>query len=78
MLGAGIFFIGYLLFEMPSNLALRRFGARVWIARIMITWGIVAVAMAFVAGRRPASTSMRFLLGVAEAGFFPGIILYLT
>ena len=75
--GAGIFFIGYLLFEIPSNLALQKFGARVWIARIMISWGIVAMAMALVAG--PTSFYvMRFLLGVAEAGFFPGIILYLT
>jgi MFS transporter, ACS family, tartrate transporter len=75
--GAGIFFVGYILFEIPSNLALQRFGARIWIARIMISWGIVAAAMALVSG----TTSfylMRFLLGVAEAGFFPGIILYLT
>jgi ACS family tartrate transporter-like MFS transporter len=75
--GAGIFFVGYILFEIPSNLALQRFGARIWIARIMISWGIVAASMAFVSG----TTSfylMRFLLGVAEAGFFPGIILYLT
>src|SRR5262245_13353565 len=75
--GAGIFFIGYLLFEIPSNLALQRFGPRVWIARIMVSWGLVAMAMAVVSG--PASFYvMRFLLGVAEAGFFPGIILYLT
>jgi ACS family tartrate transporter-like MFS transporter len=75
--GAGIFFIGYLLFEVPSNLALQHFGARVWIARIMVSWGLVAMAMAVVSG--PASFyAMRFLLGVAEAGFFPGIILYLT
>ena len=75
--GAGIFFIGYLLFEIPSNLALQRFGARIWIARIMISWGIVASAMSFVSG--PTSFYlMRLLLGVAEAGFFPGIILYLT
>ena len=75
--GAGIFFVGYILFEIPSNLALQRFGARIWIARIMISWGIVAACMALVSG----TTSfylMRFLLGVAEAGFFPGIILYLT
>ena len=74
---SGVFFIGYLLLEVPSNLALHRFGARKWIARIMITWGIVATAMAFV----PNGTVLivlRFLLGVAEAGFFPGIILYLT
>jgi len=75
--GAGIFFIGYFLFEVPSNLILERVGARRWIARIMITWGLVSGATAFVTG----STSfivMRFLLGVAEAGFFPGILLYLT
>jgi MFS transporter, ACS family, tartrate transporter len=74
---AGIFFIAYFLFEVPSNFALKRFGARVWIARIMVTWGIISVGMAFVQG----TTSffiMRFLLGVAEAGFFPGMILYLT
>jgi MFS family permease len=76
-LASGVFFIGYLLLEVPSNLALHRFGARRWIARIMISWGIVATAMAFV----PNGTVLivlRFLLGVAEAGFFPGIILYLT
>jgi len=76
-LASGIFFIGYLFLEVPSNLALHRFGARRWIARIMVTWGIVAIAMAFV----PNPTTLvilRFLLGVAEAGFFPGIILYLT
>jgi len=74
---AGVFFIGYLLLEVPSNLMLHRFGARRWIARILVTWGIVATAMAFT----PNSTVLivlRFLLGVAEAGFFPGIILYLT
>ena len=76
-LGAGIFFIGYFLFEIPSNLILQRVGARRWIARIMLTWGVISMAMAFVTG--PASfLAMRFLLGVAEAGFFPGIILYLT
>jgi ACS family tartrate transporter-like MFS transporter len=75
--GAGIFFIGYLLFEIPSNLALQRFGARIWIARIMISWGLVASAMALVSGTT-GFYLMRFLLGVAEAGFFPGIILYLT
>src|SRR5262245_59650724 len=75
--GVGIFFGGYFLFEVPSNLLLERFGARVWIARIMITWGFVSAGMAFVAG--PTSFYvMRFLLGAAEAGFFPGIILYLT
>jgi MFS transporter, ACS family, tartrate transporter len=75
--GAGIFFIGYLLFEIPSNLALQHFGARVWIARIMVSWGLVAIAMALVSGTA-SFYAMRFLLGVAEAGFFPGIILYLT
>ena len=76
-LASGLFFIGYLLLEVPSNLALHRFGARRWIARIMVSWGIVATVMAFV----PNAGTMyllRFLLGVAEAGFFPGIILYLT
>src|SRR6476660_4639387 len=75
--GAGIFFAGYILFEVPSNLALARFGARIWIARIMISWGLVAIAMAFVAGET-SFYALRFALGVAEAGFFPGIILYLT
>ena len=76
-LGAGIFFIGYFLFEVPSNVILHRVGARVWIARIMVTWGVISAGMMFV----ESVTSfyvMRFLLGVAEAGFFPGIILYLT
>ena len=74
--GAGIFFIGYFIFEIPSNLILARVGARTWIARIMITWGIAAIAMMFVRG--PASFyTVRFLLGAAEAGFFPGVILYL-
>ena len=74
---AGIFFIGYLLFEVPSNLILSKVGAKVWIGRIMISWGIVAILQLFVSG--PSSFfAMRFLLGVAEAGFFPGIILYLT
>ncbi|HVV14028.1 MFS transporter [Amycolatopsis sp.] len=74
---SGIFFLGYLILEVPSNLALHRFGARRWLARIMITWGILATVLAFV----PNPTTLvilRFLLGVAEAGFFPGIILYLT
>jgi ACS family tartrate transporter-like MFS transporter len=76
-LGAGIFFLGYIAFEIPSNLALERFGARIWIARIMISWGFIATAMALVTG--PSSFYlMRLLLGIAEAGFFPGIILYLT
>jgi len=75
--GAGIFFLGYFLFEVPSNVILHKVGARIWIARVMVTWGLIAGGMAFV----ESSTSfyaMRFLLGVAEAGFFPGIILYLT
>ena len=75
--GAGIFFIGYFLFEVPSNLILERVGARRWIARIMITWGFVSAATAFVSGAT-SFVIMRFLLGVAEAGFFPGILLYLT
>ena len=75
--GAGIFFLGYFLLEVPSNLALERFGARIWIARIMATWGVLAIGMAFIGG--PTSfVVMRFLLGGAEAGFFPGVILYLT
>ncbi len=76
-LGAGIFFIGYSLFEVPSNIVLERVGARRWIARIMFTWGIVSGMMALVQG--PVSfLVLRFLLGVAEAGFFPGIIYYLS
>lgn len=76
-LGAGIFFIGYFLFEVPSNLIMERVGARVWIARIMFTWGAISTAMFLVQG--PASFYvLRFLLGIAEAGFFPGMILYLT
>jgi ACS family tartrate transporter-like MFS transporter len=76
-LGAGLFFVGYCFFEVPSNLVLHRVGSRRWIARIMITWGIVAGAMVFM-----TSVSsfywLRFLLGVAEAGFFPGIVYYMT
>jgi D-galactonate transporter len=75
--GAGIFFIGYFIFEVPSNLALEKFGASRWIARIMVTWGIISALMALVSGVW-SFYSLRFLLGVAEAGFFPGIILYLT
>jgi ACS family tartrate transporter-like MFS transporter len=75
--GAGVFFIGYCLFEVPSNLVLYRTGARLWIARIMVTWGLAASAMMLV--RTPwGFYLLRFLLGVAEAGFFPGIIFYLT
>ena len=75
--GAGIFFVGYFLFEVPSNLLLKRFGARTWIARIMISWGILSSAMMWVKSEW-AFYGVRFLLGVAEAGFFPGIIFYLT
>lgn len=75
--GAGIFFIGYFLFEVPSNLALQRYGARFWIGRIMISWGILSAAMAMTSGT-VSFIVLRFLLGAAEAGFFPGIILYLT
>jgi len=85
-LGAGLFFIGYFLFEVPSNLFLERFGARVWIARIMISWGIVSAAFAFIPSISAATGvsnegvyyGLRFLLGVCEAGFFPGIVFYLT
>ncbi|RWA54909.1 MFS transporter [Cupriavidus sp. UYMSc13B] len=76
-LGAGIFFIGYFLFEVPSNVILHKVGARIWIARIMITWGAISAAMMFVTTPTMFYV-MRFLLGIAEAGFFPGIILYLT
>ena len=75
--GAGIFFVSYVLFEVPSNLLLHRIGVRIWIARIMITWGIASSAMMFVQGTASFYT-LRFILGAAEAGFFPGIILYLT
>lgn len=76
-LGAGIFFLGYFLFEVPSNLILHRVGARVWIARVLVTWGIVSGLTALV--RTPTEFyAMRLLLGVAESGFFPGMILYLT
>nr|WP_210294332.1 MULTISPECIES: MFS transporter [unclassified Rhizobium] len=75
--GAGIFFLGYFLFEVPSNLILNKVGARIWIARVMITWGLVSGAMALVQGTTSFYV-LRFLLGVAEAGFFPGIILYLS
>jgi sugar phosphate permease len=76
-LGAGIFFIGYAIFEIPSNLALRRFGAKVWLARIAITWGLVAACFAFVQGQT-SFVVLRFLLGVTEAGLFPGVIMYLA
>lgn len=76
-LAAGLFFIGYFLFEVPSNIALAKFGARVWIARILLTWGVLATAMGFVHNDIQLII-VRFLLGVAEAGFFPGIIVYLA
>jgi MFS transporter, ACS family, tartrate transporter len=84
--GAGIFFLAYFLFEVPSNVIMDRVGARIWIARIMISWGIISGAMAFIpqisawTGFSPEHTfyGLRFLLGVAEAGFFPGIIFFLT
>jgi MFS family permease len=75
--GAGIFFIGYFFFEVPSNVLLKKFGARMWIARIMISWGVISSAMMFVTGEW-SFYIMRFLLGIAEAGFFPGVIYYLT
>ncbi|GJD51793.1 Putative tartrate transporter [Methylobacterium crusticola] len=74
---AGIFFIGYFLFEVPSNVALNRYGARLWIARVMITWGLISMGFAFITGPGQFYV-LRFLLGVAEAGFFPGVIVYLT
>jgi D-galactonate transporter len=76
-LGAGIFFLGYFLFEVPSNLLMNKVGARIWIARIMITWGLLSACFMFV--KTPTSFYvLRFLLGLAEAGFYPGVILYLT
>src|SRR5437764_1430169 len=84
--GAGIFFLSYFIFEVPSNLALERFGARKWIARIMLTWGVLSLAMALIPALARATGwgnetwfyILRVLLGAAEAGFFPGIIFYLT
>ncbi|ANN17316.1 MFS transporter [Amycolatopsis orientalis] len=76
-LGAGLFFVGYFFFEVPSNVILHKVGARIWIARIMVTWGLVASATAFIQGE-VSFYIVRVLLGIAEAGFFPGIILYLT
>jgi ACS family tartrate transporter-like MFS transporter len=76
-LGGGIFFLGYALFEVPSNLILARVGARRWIARIMVTWGLISVAMMFVEGKW-SFYALRFALGVAEAGFLPGILYYLS
>jgi MFS family permease len=75
--GAGVFFLTYSLFEVPSNLLLERMGARRWIARIMLTWGILSGATAFIQGET-SFYAVRMLLGIAEAGFFPGIIFYLT
>src|SRR5947199_3473407 len=75
--GSGIFFLGYCLFEIPSNIILERVGARLWISRIMVTWGLISASLMFV--RTPAAFYvLRFLLGVAEAGFFPGVIYYLS
>jgi MFS transporter, ACS family, tartrate transporter len=76
-LGASIFFLGYCTFEVPSNLLLERFGARIWLSRIMITWGLVSSSMAFITGIYGFCT-LRVLLGLAEAGFFPGVVVYLT
>lgn len=76
-LGAGIFFLGYFIAEVPSNVLLHKFGARIWIARIMITWGIIAAFMGFITTGTQFIV-LRFLLGIAEAGFFPGVIFYLT
>jgi MFS family permease len=76
-LGAGLFFVGYAIFEVPSNMLLQRYGARAWLTRIMFTWGAAAMAMAFVKGETSFYV-LRFILGAAEAGFFPGIIYYFT
>jgi sugar phosphate permease len=76
-LGSGVFFLGYFLFEVPSNILMHRVGARVWIARIMITWGLLSGAFIWVRSV-PAFYGLRFVLGLAEAGFYPGVILYLT
>jgi MFS family permease len=76
-LGAGLFFVGYFVFEIPSNLALVRFGARRWLARIMVSWGLLSMAMALASGTASFMV-LRFLVGAAEAGFFPGVILYLA
>ena len=76
-LGAGLFFVGYAVFEVPSNMLLQRYGAKAWLTRIMFTWGLVAACMAFVQSES-SFYFMRFLLGVAEAGFFPGVVYYFT
>src|SRR4051794_18797408 len=76
-IGSGVFFLGYCIFEVPSNLILARLGARIWISRIMLTWGVISVSMILV--RTPLTFCLlRFLLGAAEAGFFPGVIYYLS
>ena len=75
--GAGIFFVGYAFFEVPSNLIMHRVGARAWMCRIMVTWGLVSAAMMFVTNEM-GFYIFRFCLGVAEAGFFPGVIYFLT
>ena len=76
-LGSGIFFIGYFLFEVPSNILMHKVGARTWIARIMISWGLLSAGFIWVRSI-PAFYGLRFVLGLAEAGFYPGVILYLT
>jgi ACS family tartrate transporter-like MFS transporter len=76
-LGSGIFFLGYCLFEIPSNIILERVGARLWIARIMVTWGLICVGLMLV-HTPPLFYMLRFLLGAAEAGFFPGVIYHLS
>lgn len=76
-IGAGLFFLGYAIFEIPSNILLHKVGARLWIARIMITWGIFSTGFGFIHGH-DSYYALRFLLGAAEAGFFPGILYYLT
>ncbi|WP_122256170.1 MFS transporter, partial [Pseudomonas marginalis] len=76
-LGAGLFFLTYALSEIPSNLIMHKVGARFWIARIMVTWGLISAAMAFVQGETSFYV-LRLLLGIAEAGLFPGVMLYLT
>jgi sugar phosphate permease len=76
-LGAGLFFVSYAIFEVPSNMLLQRFGAKAWLTRIMITWGLAAVGMAFVQGET-SFYAMRLVLGAAEAGFFPGVVFYFT
>jgi MFS transporter, ACS family, tartrate transporter len=76
-LGSGIFFAGYFLLEIPGAMIVEKWGARRWIARIMVTWGVVSVAMAFIRTEREFYT-LRFLLGLAEAGFFPGVLVYLA